>query len=213
MQIAGVRWCFIIKKEKCRDNVLFRKRRVPLWLAYNLVLDCFALSKRTDLDDWVKIDFALCLLTKNNRWVTKLRIDDKAVLYRQILDEKINLNKKNGKSGPRVIDYQFDFDLIYSAFLQQYGVDLLNERDRLPWSSFFMQFQGLSGTKLNEIMQLRATDIPPYTPYNQKEIQNLIEMKQYWALPPDETLPDNYTEQVNVMFDTLTQLAGGEPNG
>lgn len=199
-----------IKAQKIIDFVSFAGKKIGLWLPYDFVLDCFAIFQRGDLDDFAKLDFALCILTKNNPAVTNLHPSQKASLYQQILTEKIQLNQRQGKPGPKTVDFTADFDLIYAAFLQQYGIDLVEERGKLPWASFFMQFQGLSGTKMNEVMQLRAQEIPAYTPYNQKEIQNLIELKQYWALPPDETLPDNYTEQVSVMFNTLKQLAGGD---
>ena len=68
--------------------------------------------------------------------------------------------------------------------MQDYGIDLVKEQGRLPWKQFVALFQGLtSKTKIKEIMRIRAMDVPEPNGHNQKEIQNIMELKSYYALP------------------------------
>ena len=58
-------------------------------------------------------------------------------------------------SGERMLDYVLDADYIYSAFMQQYGIDLLDVD--MHWHKFKALLGGISeGTKLHEIMGYRS---------------------------------------------------------
>lgn len=84
--------------------------------------------------------------------------------------------------GGAVIGYDYDIDseYIYSAFLGQYGIDLLEIN--LHWHKFKALFLGLNkNCKLSEIMELRFSQ--------QKEHQKL---KAMWLIEP-ETKKDERT--------------------
>ena len=55
-----------------------------------------------------------------------------------------------------IIDYELDSDLIYSAFLGQYGIDLVDIKE-LHYHKFLALLKGLNeSTVLNKIMGYRA---------------------------------------------------------
>lgn len=55
-----------------------------------------------------------------------------------------------------VLDYELDADLIYAAFLEQYGIDLI-EVDELHWHKFLALMKGLnSSTTLAKVMSYRG---------------------------------------------------------
>ena len=58
-----------------------------------------------------------------------------------------------GKTNIIGIDWLIDSEYIYSAFLQQYGIDLI--KTDLHWHDFLSLFNGLRETKLNDIMSSR----------------------------------------------------------
>lgn len=89
--------------------------------------------------------------------------------------------KSNNKT---IVDYEVDANLIYSAFYEQYKIDLLDEKLHLHWWKFNALFDGLHGTKLNEIMSYRCFDENDKT----TEKQNLIELRQAWEI--EEPLSD-----------------------
>lgn len=57
------------------------------------------------------------------------------------------------ESGEKAVDYTIDADYIFAAFMEQYGIDLV-ESD-MHWYKFQALFKGLHDTKLNEIIGYR----------------------------------------------------------
>lgn len=191
------------------DTIRFYDTTYPLFLYYDIVLDCFQISARQDLDDWTKIDIVLEILTRRNHKAMRLPANIRQELHNEIFKQKINLNKRKGKAGPRTVDLIADFDLIYASFMQAYHIDLYEQRGLLSWPRFFDLFQGLpEDTKIREVMGISGRDIPSPTKYNQKTIQNLIELKQYWALPPTPGMETNYQEQIELLFRSIKNMYG-----
>ncbi len=78
--------------------------------------------------------------------------------YRCGKDEVDNKNKGTGKST-NVYSFDYDDDLIYSAFLDQYGIDL-QDVDYLHWWKFKAMFKGLKeDNEIVKIMGYRAMDV------------------------------------------------------
>lgn len=102
-----------------------------------------------------------------------------------------------GTSDEIILDYKQDADLIYAAFLQQYGIDLMDVEE-LHWHKFLAMIHGLKGTKLDEVMGYRC-----YTKQRDKTIDPYEEMKEAWRLerPLDEE------EQAEL--DEFNRLFGG----
>lgn len=60
---------------------------------------------------------------------------------------KEELPRQMRHSDVVVLDYQLDADYIYSAFMSQYGIDLL-EVDELHWYKFLALFKGLKDDEM-----------------------------------------------------------------
>lgn len=80
-----------------------------------------------------------------------------------------------------VLDYEQDAELIFAAFLEQYGIDLIEEN--LHWWKFKALLSGLHGTKLNEVMGYRCYDENDKTDWKQAMKLN----KKRWELPEKRT--------------------------
>ena len=101
-------------------------------------------------------------------------------------DEVVEENNKK-KKNKKIYSYEHDADLIYTAFLDQYGLDL-NEIDYLHWFKFKAMFEGLkSDNKICEIMGYRAIDV--------SKIKDKDEKKRYKKLQREYALPDDRTEE------------------
>lgn len=75
------------------------------------------------------------------------------------------------------LDYELDGDLIYSAFLGQYGIDLL-EVEELHWHKFLALIRGLNdSTKLREVMGYRC-----YEKTNDKDRDIYAELRRAWEI-------------------------------
>ncbi len=87
-------------------------------------------------------------------------------------------------SSEKVVDYAIDADYIFAAFMEQYGIDLV-ESD-MHWYKFQALFKGLHSTKLNEIIGYRLWENTggkrdAYT-------RQMEKLKNAWEIPqePDE---------------------------
>lgn len=100
--------------------------------------------------------------------------------------------EKHSKSGEnrkqkQIYSFEHDAKYIYSAFLDQYGIDL-NEIDYLHWFKFRALFEGLkSDNKICEIMGYRAIDL--------NKIKDKEEKKKYRKLQREFALPDNRSKE------------------
>jgi len=92
---------------------------------------------------------------------------------------------ESDKSKTDVIDYKGDGDYIYAAFLQQYGIDLIDVKE-LHWHKFKALLRGLTKTKLNDIINIRLyeNDTGKATDYSRK----MEKLRQAWEI---DTLPDD----------------------
>lgn len=104
-------------------------------------------------------------------------------------DKKENekIKKKDEKRQKKIYSYEHDADLIYVAFLDQYGIDL-NDIEYLHWFKFKAMFEGLkSDNKIVEVMGYRAIDLD--------KIKDKEERKRYRKLQKEWALPDDRTEE------------------
>lgn len=85
-----------------------------------------------------------------------------------------------------LFDYEIDVDYIYSAFLSQYGIDLI-EIEELHWHKFLALFRGL---KDDEIM----CKIMAYRGYEKADGKkdHALEMKEAWRI--EYTTPEEQEE-------------------
>lgn len=121
----------------------------------------------------------------------------------EFFQPKALLPRPTGESSDgKVLDYEIDADLIYAAFYDQYGIDLL-ETDKhghaiqLHWHRFLALLSGLHNTKLNEVMSWRSWTGDTKTEYG-KQMQKL---RNAWELPEemDEKVQEDL-EKFNALF-------------
>ena len=95
------------------------------------------------------------------------------------------------------LDYEIDSDLIYSAFLGQYGIDLIDVEE-LHWHKFLALLNGLNDSqKLSEVIGYRCYEKP-----NEKE--DIYEKLKYaWEIEPP------LTEEQQAELEAFSKEFGG----
>ena len=98
---------------------------------------------------------------------------------------KTDLPRPSGKSE-KVLDYVIDSQLIFCAFLEQYGIDLTATDEtghfiQMHWHKFLALLSGLHNTKLNEVMSWRCWDGDTKTDYGKQ----MAKLRAAWELPPE----------------------------
>lgn len=188
------------------STVLFRGREYRLDLSYDSVLNVQRMFREKKLDGTDMLVASLRILGIPEKDIRQLDWQGRSGLLEQICQEKITTRPRPriGKQQ-KLFDFEDDGEYIYASFLQDYGMDLIEQQGRLPWQRFIALFQGLSDkTKIKEVMRIRGMELPVPDRNNQKEIQNLMELKAYYALGYRE---DNGKEGLDRLFSTLEGMA------
>lgn len=186
-----------------------RLGRLKLDLAFDVVLRVFELQKDDVFDVFEKIDLSLKLLIINHWRIRKLSYEEKAETLKEILETFINPDVKPGSDDKKVFDFNQDSEYIYSSFMSDYGIDLVEEQGRLDWRKFLALFQGLSEeTKIRQVIGIRTADIPEPNKYNQKQIENLLKAKNYYALIfTEEEMEEQFNRSLDKFAQTLERKA------
>lgn len=87
------------------------------------------------------------------------------------------------QSKDDVYSFEYDADYIYSAFLDQYGIDL-QEQDKLHWWKFKALFRAFKeDNEISRIMGIRATNT---SGMKGKELEHYRKLKKIYAIPKSE---------------------------
>ena len=100
-------------------------------------------------------------------------------------------NVKGDRSSAKT-NYSFlhDAELIYAAFMSQYGIDL--SKENMHWYKFRALFKGLkSDNKISEVMQLREMNLSEIKDADMR--RKYQKLKKFWELPDLRT--DNEKEK------------------
>lgn len=195
----------------------FKRKLIKLNLAFDVVLRFFDLQNDENLDSATKLELSVQMLIKNYNKIKKFSSNDKVELLRQIMDEFINIKSKSTGDDTKVVDFNQDSRYIFASFMQAYGIDLVEQQNKLDWRKFISLFQGLpEGTKIREVMEIRAKKYPTPNKYNSEEIAGLRKAKAFYALDVSkEESEKQFQKALDRFASMLEQRAtkGGEKNG
>jgi len=188
-----------------KAEIKYKNKKIRLNLAFDRVFILLEAWKDDTLSDTEKVELCCSLLIKSK--FVRLSILEKSEIVIRIFDEFLFSNKSDDKSKPS-FDFEQDADYIYSAFMQTYRIDLIDQRGKLDWRKFIALFQGLpENAKIREIMDIRSKKLPAPTKYNQEERQSLIKAKRAFALKGDGQ--SDFQQGLSDLFNTLKSRTKG----
>ena len=125
------------------------------------------------LDSWDKPEVMLSYLVKQ-------KVKPSLGLLKAVSDVLFTPSKGG---GDKAFDFVQDSPLIYAAFMQAYGMDLVEQQGKLHWWKFQSLLNGLpSNTRFSEIVSIRMKPIPAPTKYNKEEREELMRLKAAYAI-------------------------------
>lgn len=144
------------------------------------------LMQDNKLDDKTKVALALKLYYPEIPNKIEKAIEDMLWFYQCGKETKTGRKERNNNTK-QIYSYEFDDEMIYSAFMYQYGIDI-NSIEYLHWWKFKAMFEGLNKeNKIVEIMGYRAMDL--------SKIKDKEEKKRYKKLKEIYKLPDMRTQE------------------
>lgn len=182
---------------------IYSGRKIKLNISFDTVLNMYDIFKDNFLLEQEKAQFALSLLVKGNK-TPNIKVLD--IIFKEQIE---TFQRQSSQNQLRVVDFKQDSSYIYSSFLMDYGIDLIEQQGKLHWQKFISLFQGLSEkTKIREVMSIRARPIPKPDKYNQEYIHSLTELKTYYALEiSQEEKERNFQEGLKRLAETLKMRA------
>lgn len=151
---------------------------------------------KTDFKTWIKFDlliqdkeidnvYVLYQLVKKLIFIDEPKEDIQEIfeaLFSFYSMYKENKEYKGKQIKEQLYDFCKDWNFIFAAFMQLYQINLY-EID-LHWFEFKALFDNLKGTRFNEIIDVRSTDINDVDDSRKKEFSYL---KEYYSLSENKT--------------------------
>ena len=174
--------------ERPVSRVVYEGKPYRLHTAFRRVLQCYRVMADDVLEDGDKIGLCLELLLRpvSRLRAARLPAAKRIRLFEAIFREYVDTGgKKTG--GEKALDFDQDAGLIYAAFVQCYGLDLLGRDRGLHWWKFAQLLGGLpEDTRLMQVVTIRTRPLPKLTKYNTEERQSLLRLKGLYRLEETE---------------------------
>lgn len=196
------------------NTVDYKGKRYELNLDFRAVLLYFQLISDEKLSIEERVSDAILLFC--DKAADELNIQEKSELLKVIFDKKIFTERDRQRSelepnAKKSFDFQQDADLIYSAFLQQYGQDITTEK--LTWAQFTAELDSLSeDTFFKKVVGYRTMPMPPDAPddasdQTKKQVRDyqdfISKMKLLYALDPLKKQGKLTDAEVNTIVKSL----------
>ena len=137
----------------------------------------------TDFRIWMKFEIAVSKMKSTDRIDIGYLFKNEKPVYCSLPELFVfsrpysPLPRPVSHSNVITIDYELDADLIYAAFLGQYGIDLMEVRE-LHWHKFLALLKGINeNTRLREVMGYRC-----YEKSTDKDRDVYAEMRRAWEI-------------------------------
>lgn len=185
--------------DKFADYVLIGRKKCHVNFSFDCVLHALAYLNNDNLTDWQKIQLITPIIAKK-KYKHPVKLIN--AYFQALFPNEAGESKK-------IIDFTQDAELIYSAFLQTYGIDLFKEQGKLRWEKFAALLSALPGdTRFSQIIEIRCQDIPAPTKYNKAQRENLIRLKaKYRVKLSEEERNKEYQSALRAMAEKLYQMA------
>lgn len=184
-----------LTKKSLPNTVTVGNREFSIYTDYRLWLR-FSI----EFEKWMKAgqrgSFDIRYLFKNELPVFRCLEDYGDILRFAFPQTVVPRSERTG--GAQVLFYDTDGDYIYAAFLQQYGIDLVDVKE-LHWHKFKALLSGIcEPTKLHEIMGYRS-----YTGEKVKDMDvQYRRLRDAWMPPYEETEEEKRaTEEFDKFFE------------
>lgn len=188
---------------------------VHINLAYDTVLSFYELLDDTHFSDDEKVSVAFRMFFDDPKTPPQLfnNEDAKIEAFREIShyineDPYIHYDQdeqvESSVASPKYYSFKQDAEAIYSSFYQQYGIDLLYQKQKMHWDQFKALFAGLGpDTYFMRIVQIRQEDVSKLEGDTQRE---MIEAQQRYALEETQS-QEAIKNQIEDFGNMLTAIA------
>ena len=173
------------------DVVEIDGQTYELDMSFDNVIRLIDMLNDNELDDITKVETGLYMLLGVE---LDYDLEKKAELFRTIFEQAIAQGKKAEpavdiagdpmpeKKEEEVYSLKQDAEYIYASFMQDYGIDLIEQQGKLHWYKFKALLGGLrSDTQFKEIINIRTMELPSGKGM-EKERRRIKKLKEAYKL-------------------------------
>ncbi|MCB6436528.1 Gp15 family bacteriophage protein [Thomasclavelia ramosa] len=190
-------------------EIRYKNRKYKIKPYFNNVLFCLEVFNNNAYTDEEKI--YLCYKALIKKQLAQHNYTEVVAILSKVFDvlfEDKNKRKENKKS----FDFTQDAKYIYAGFMQCYGINLFEYKNKLHWWEFNALFQGLSrDTRIMQIIDIRTRPIPRRDKTNGEYINNLLKQKAEYKLELSQEEQEKEIQQsLGDLFSALSNMAEKE---
>lgn len=186
------------------DSVVYKGKEYKLDFSFDNVIRFYEMLDDEEFDDNEKIGIAIEMLFENPKVIP----NDEDFILKTIerFSDVINESPYGNSNGTdvnvtptRYFSYTKDAGAIYASFMQQYHIDLEQERGKLHWDKFKALFDGLGeDTYIQRIISIRQKTTNNVD--DPKEVQAIVEAQNYFRLEDPKYSVEQQNQAINAMF-------------
>ena len=187
-------------------SIKYRDKEIKILPYFNRVIFCLDVFKSKEYTEAEKTNICFDVLVEKkifDRYTFGDRVQILNIIFNVLFGEKEKSKSK------KTFDFSQDAKYIYAGFMQTYGIDLFNYKNKLHWLKFVSLFQGLpQETKIMQIIDIRTRPIPVADKYNSEYINNLLKLKAEYQLElTQEEREKEIQEALGSLFGKLKAIA------
>ena len=186
----------------------YKGQHYELDLSFDNVLRWYELLEDDGIDDYGKVAMAFEMFYSACALDSELLVAGVDSIADYIHQEPYGHYEDNtgvSTSDPiRYYSYSQDADAIYSSFVEQYSIDLIQQQGKLHWDKFKALMAGLNDkTYFRRILSIRMRDTKGM---EGQEVADMMELKQYYELDDNRSVEVQDTA-MNDIFSALKNEA------
>lgn len=192
------------------DRVSIGDEEHPIYMAFDNVMSALETFDDKELSEAVRLYVFLGIMLHDydQELISTLDFETQIDVGKQIIDQinsepienqpvdlEGNPMPQPKRDGEQLVSFLFDAKYIYAAFMQSYGIDLIEQQGSLHWSKFSALLNALpDNTLMRQIIDIRKTDLSEIKDKDEKK--RIKKLKQQFSLEgkggPDEEGGDMY---------------------
>lgn len=178
------------------DYVTINDEEHPIYMAFDNVMSALETFDDKELSeaDRLYIFLGIMLHDYDQELISTLDFETQVDVGKQIIDQinsepienqpvdlEGNPMPQPKRDGEQLISFLFDAKYIYAAFMQAYGIDLIEQQGSLHWSKFSALLNALpDNTLMRQIIDIRKTDLSEIKDKDEKK--RIKKLKQQFSL-------------------------------
>lgn len=192
------------------DCVMIDGEEHPIYMSFDNVMSALETfdDKELSESDRLYVFLGIMLHDYDQELISTLDFETQVDVGEQIIDQinsepienqPVDLNgdpmPQPKRDGPQLVSFLFDAKYIYAAFMQAYGIDLIEQQGSLHWAKFSALINALpDDTLMRQIIDIRKTNLNEIK--DKDEQKRIRKLKQQFSLEgkgnPDEEGGDMY---------------------